>query len=173
MSLKSYIWIDSSCDKDESRVLPQSESQLLSVKIITHIICSSRSDNWAYGRLHIMSFRFIYTICSSQSDSLSYGRLHINPDSKVHGANGGAHLGPTGPRWAPRWPHELRHLGSHSAILPAKLSLSVDEWKFNWWPIDMHVYQYEINQNRWKSVLNRCIIYSQYELNDKCAYCQS
>ena len=23
----------------------------------------------------------------------------------------GTHLGPTGPRWAPCWPHELRHLG--------------------------------------------------------------
>ena len=29
------------------------------------------------------------------------------PDSKVHGA----HLGPTGPRWAPCWPHELCYLG--------------------------------------------------------------
>ena len=31
----------------------------------------------------------------------------VIPDSKVHGA----HLGPTGPRWAPRWPHELCYLG--------------------------------------------------------------
>ena len=30
------------------------------------------------------------------------------PDSKVHGA----HLGPTGPRWAPCWPHELCYLGT-------------------------------------------------------------
>ena len=29
------------------------------------------------------------------------------PDRKVHGA----HLGPTGPRWAPCWPHELCYLG--------------------------------------------------------------
>ena len=28
------------------------------------------------------------------------------PDSKVHGANMGHHLGPVGPRWAPWWPHE-------------------------------------------------------------------
>ena len=33
------------------------------------------------------------------------------PDSKVHGANIGAHLGPTGPRWAPCWPHKLCYLG--------------------------------------------------------------
>ena len=31
----------------------------------------------------------------------------IIPDSKVHGA----HLGPTGPSWAPCWPHELCYLG--------------------------------------------------------------
>ena len=32
------------------------------------------------------------------------------PDSKVHGQHG-AHLGPTGPRCAPCWPHELCYLG--------------------------------------------------------------
>ena len=35
----------------------------------------------------------------------------VYPDSKVHGANMG-HLGPTGPRWAPCWPHELCYLGT-------------------------------------------------------------
>ena len=33
------------------------------------------------------------------------------PDSKSHGANMGHHLGPTGPRWAPCWPHEPYYLG--------------------------------------------------------------
>ena len=33
-------------------------------------------------------------------------RTHVDPDSKVHGA----HMGPTGPRWAPCWPHELCYL---------------------------------------------------------------
>ena len=32
--------------------------------------------------------------------------VHICPYSKVQGA----HLGPTGPRWAPCWPHELCYL---------------------------------------------------------------
>ena len=32
--------------------------------------------------------------------------LHPTPDSKVHGAN----TGPTGPRWAPCWPHEPCYL---------------------------------------------------------------
>ena len=34
------------------------------------------------------------------------------PDSKVHGA----HLGPTGPRWAPWWPHELCYLGWYANL---------------------------------------------------------
>ena len=33
--------------------------------------------------------------------------IESNPDSRVHGA----HLGPTGPRWAPCWPHELCYPG--------------------------------------------------------------
>ena len=33
------------------------------------------------------------------------------PDSKAHGANMGPIWGPTGPRWAPCWPHELCYLG--------------------------------------------------------------
>ena len=32
-------------------------------------------------------------------------------DSKVHGAKHRAHLGPTGPRWAPCWPYEPCYLG--------------------------------------------------------------
>ena len=32
-------------------------------------------------------------------------------DSKVHGGQHRAHLGPTGPRWAPCWPHEFCYLG--------------------------------------------------------------
>ena len=34
-------------------------------------------------------------------------KMSIIPDSKVTGAN----MGPTGPRWAPCWPHELCYLG--------------------------------------------------------------
>ena len=32
------------------------------------------------------------------------------PDSKVPWGQHGAHLGPTGPRWAPCWPHEFCYL---------------------------------------------------------------
>ena len=35
----------------------------------------------------------------------------VTPDSKVHGA----HLGTTGPRWAPCWPHEPCYLGPHTS----------------------------------------------------------
>ena len=37
------------------------------------------------------------------------------PDSKVHGANMG-HLGPVGPRWAPRWPHEPCYQGCYPSF---------------------------------------------------------
>ena len=39
------------------------------------------------------------------------------PDSKIHGA----HLGPTGPRWAPCWSYELCYLGTYwtsQSIIP-------------------------------------------------------
>ena len=42
----------------------------------------------------------------------THSKICDTPDSKVHGA----HLGPTGPRWAPCWPHELCYLG-HSHLL--------------------------------------------------------
>ena len=53
------------------------------------------------------------------------GMFQNYPDSKVHGAN----MGPTGPRWAPCWPHELCYLGSILAqphlsdILPRHLQI--------------------------------------------------
>ena len=36
------------------------------------------------------------------------------PDSKVHGGQHGAHLGPVGPRWAPCWPHEPCYQRCHN-----------------------------------------------------------
>ena len=36
----------------------------------------------------------------------------VQTDSKVHGANMGPTWGPTGPMWAPCWPHEPCYLGS-------------------------------------------------------------
>ena len=40
-----------------------------------------------------------------------------SPDSKVHGANMEVHLGLTGPRWAPCWPHEPCYLGAYSNLV--------------------------------------------------------
>ena len=36
----------------------------------------------------------------------------------------GAHLGPTGPRWDPRWPHELCYLGGNLSRRPNRIQLS-------------------------------------------------
>ena len=42
----------------------------------------------------------------------SYVYHFVHPDSKLHGVNIRAHLGPVGPRWAPCWPHEPCYQGS-------------------------------------------------------------
>ena len=44
--------------------------------------------------------------CVSKLHCSSTAATWTIPDSKVHGAN----MGPTGPRWAPCWPHELCYL---------------------------------------------------------------
>ena len=42
-------------------------------------------------------------------DAITHPRPNCSsPDSKVHGA----HLGPTGPWWAPGWPHAPCYLGA-------------------------------------------------------------
>ena len=53
---------------------------------------------WCKRKVHCYFFSIIM-------ESLQWPNNY--PDSKVHGA----HLGPTGPRWAPCWPHELCYLG--------------------------------------------------------------
>ena len=52
----------------------------------------------------------IYYMCVVSPIKYSHGCVF--PDSKVHGAN----LGPTGPRWAPCWPHELYFLGCYTPM---------------------------------------------------------
>ena len=72
----------------------------------------------------------IFTFCHHSTESLNtkantQGLMHTVStllyfvmaqylDSKVHGA----HLGPTGPRWAPCWPHELCYLGTDRFSYP-------------------------------------------------------
>ena len=41
----------------------------------------------------------------------------------------GAHLGPTGPRWAPCWPHELSYLGSYGSMILNFRGCII----FSWW----------------------------------------
>ena len=40
----------------------------------------------------------------------------LQPDSKVHRGQHGAHLGPVGPRWAPCWPHETCYQGVYNNV---------------------------------------------------------
>ena len=43
-------------------------------------------------------------------------RPQLNPWQQGSWGQHGSHLGPTGPRWAPCWPHELCCLGSIASI---------------------------------------------------------
>ena len=78
----------------------------------------ARRFSQADMNIHLFSYHFhtgddagIWNPSSWQKrNHLSYIANTI-PDSKVHGGQHGAHLGPTGPRWAPCWPHELCYLG--------------------------------------------------------------
>ena len=54
--------------------------------------------------VHISVRKIIY--CGIFLWCILFGTCGI-PDYKIHGA----HLGPTGPRWTPCWPHELCYLG--------------------------------------------------------------
>ena len=55
--------------------------------------------------------------------------LNKLPDSKVHGA----HLGPTGPRWARCWPHEIWNTAKLSVIWDAKMIMP-------WWRHQMETF---------------------------------
>ena len=68
------------------------------------------------------------------------------PDSKVHGAN----MGPTGPRWAPCWPHELCYLGwLHNQLLT---TLQMHNMSWELWCRHMDS---DIHSHEWKSLANR------------------
>ena len=61
----------------------------------------------------------------------------------------GAHLGPTGPRWAPSWPHELCYLGAHSyhnlndgqvkPVLPLRHGIVITSHGILWMQSILHV----------------------------------
>ena len=61
------------------------------------------SDLWTTYIFNIASKQIQFHKVLKDDGNIPY----VFPDSKVHGA----HLGPTGPRWAPWWPHELCYLG--------------------------------------------------------------
>ena len=66
---------------------------------------SKTSTGWQYVLRYnfLMSVSIIFLTYEMMIDDIH--------DSKIHGTNMGPHLGPTGPRWAPCWPHELCYLG--------------------------------------------------------------
>ena len=54
------------------------------------------------------------------------------------------HLGPTGPRWAPCWPHELCYLGKCTPILESIINLTAI---FSWLHLQADIYWSHMNLN--------------------------
>ena len=79
----------------------------------------------------------------------------------------GAHLGPTGPRWAPRWPHELCYLGG--PLIPTSIKTWPTEclsWRHHRMNIiSAHlsfvrgIHQLLVNSKQ-KRILNRALLIS-------------
>ena len=63
--------------------------------------------------MYVASWKEPKPQCPSRKSS----SMHITPEGKFHGANMGAHLGPTGPSWTPCWPHELCYLWQYLHFL--------------------------------------------------------
>ena len=71
----------------------------------------------------------------------------------------GAHLGPTGPRWAPCWSHELCYLGNHRNLWESKsyrlrwshTNHSLPTKRLNWHSKRMF---YHLYTHTWASVLS-------------------
>ena len=88
----------------------------------------------------------------NHKDRLSQYGGHNSPDNKVRGANMGAHLGPTGPRWAPCWPHDLCYLGQGKIwvlFCEHKLWLMGQNWaKSHYTTVDISQFIF-INENLW------------------------
>ena len=69
--------------------------------------------SWYTGKLQ--DSKLCSSDCGSSCIMISFPQNTHNRhliDSKVPGGQHGAHLGPTGPRWAPCWPYGLCYMGS-------------------------------------------------------------
>ena len=112
----------------------------------------------------------LYTLIGSVSDAcdmlrkqVQYLRLLITEISKLQGSWGldGAHMGPTGPRWAPCWPHKPCYQGTsrtNHRLRKPTLSLSqsaswYDVFQFvglpSYEPWVMYIYSSLISALRW------------------------
>ena len=88
--------------------------QLIPVKDIhcwsrrtSHSMSIANSSSWRHGDPYIQQINLF-----RQASCYNLNQYQA-PDSSSWGQHG-AHLGPTGPRWAPCWPHELCYLGRHA-----------------------------------------------------------
>ena len=60
---------------------------------------------------HPFEFKLWFMFCFSHDGDVCNTVLYCMPWYQGSWGQHGAHLGPTGPKWAPCWPHELCYLG--------------------------------------------------------------
>ena len=103
----------------------------------------------------------IYALSPTQSPAYSAHWLYEKyPDSKVYGGQHGAHLGPTGPRWVPCWPHESCYLGTSvfSSMLTPRTNCHLRNIR---WPTSILSGVNKPRVNRiWQNT--ECRIYQEY-----------
>ena len=84
-----------------------------------HFINMKWCDVWRIGGISwvqwdhtmVISRKNTHIICNSQKGPLYFNLFGKRPWWEGPWGQHGAHLGPTGPRWAPWWPHESCYLG--------------------------------------------------------------
>ena len=108
--------------------LEQNSEQIVELSVIwdAMMLMSHHCNGWSdFGKYYACKDVNILYLCQLSTtfhkhNLVSFLAYHISfcfnsfwvyPDSKVHGGQHEAHLGPTGPRWAPYWPHESCYLG--------------------------------------------------------------
>ena len=105
-------WVNDRVSIQRQRSLTSRE---ISPAMLNNVL--SPVKTYSSGKTNGNSYPNFWSLClQAFQHRLVLWQLQSHPDSKIHEAIIGAHLGPTGPRWAPCWPHELCYLGSDDQV---------------------------------------------------------
>ena len=96
-------------------ILNHTQNRIASIcgidKYAEYVRCNCVSKTWIPGdRFHVKMQSYRYT-SSHYKIRLCNGNPYTYPEKRSSWGQHGAHLGPTGPRWAQCWSHELGYLG--------------------------------------------------------------